>query len=488
MRYEDSCIFDSRYSNRYPGLVEEFQLNPYNVSPGDIEGRTVVDIGANVGIFSIMALSFGASEVICYEPNPSNHNELKNNLKAHPEFDNKWRIFCRAVTGTGQDIELVDGWPGSTVGRVGYTESGMTSVSINEVLAFLSAKRDAILKMDCEGSEYDIFNNVTDWDLFKSIFSFIHIEIHETVIGNPVATKEQHIELVKLLESKGYQIEDEFNVAWGAEYKFKLSSTPKRNKFKLAIMITAHESNNSNRQLLENILKTQIDSLGGAYYIIDYDPNLSIGAKRQRMLDSVDNAEYVVYLDDDDLVGFDYLAEIYNAMETSPDCIAIQSFKSHGSYYGDINFKPQRFTLTDGEHHISLPINHWCPRKTDIAKLTRWMDLSHREDLLWSAMQLNYIYEIAYINKPVHLYIKRDNSAADVLANKNLQRDPILWNMFLELGICEPNCNPSNDLVQNIIDDYRSNVDEGGWYTPEMVAKWRPIVDKESNQRNTIKG
>ncbi len=55
--------------------------------------------------------------------------------------------------------------------------------------------------------------------------------------------------------------------------------------------------------------------------IVDFDNReVSIGAKRQRMLETA-NGEYVVMIDSDDLVPDNYIQEVLKALRSKPDCI-----------------------------------------------------------------------------------------------------------------------------------------------------------------------
>jgi len=51
---------------------------------GSIEkGDVVIDVGANIGLYSKYAIDNGASKVICFEPDPDNGEMLKENVKMH---------------------------------------------------------------------------------------------------------------------------------------------------------------------------------------------------------------------------------------------------------------------------------------------------------------------------------------------------------------------------------------------------------------------
>jgi FkbM family methyltransferase len=62
-------------------LVSEFQRSQYVRPPLQLKlGDTVLDIGANIGLFALQALKVGARQVVCVEPAPGNLAALRWNL------------------------------------------------------------------------------------------------------------------------------------------------------------------------------------------------------------------------------------------------------------------------------------------------------------------------------------------------------------------------------------------------------------------------
>jgi glycosyltransferase involved in cell wall biosynthesis len=79
-----------------------------------------------------------------------------------------------------------------------------------------------------------------------------------------------------------------------------------------------------------------LDVLGRNYtlwqLIIDDRPRgtVSIGAKRQAMVEEC-TGDYIVHLDDDDIVPPDYIATILKALESNPDCVGhFELVEGHG--------------------------------------------------------------------------------------------------------------------------------------------------------------
>lgn len=81
---------------------DEYQLNRINLSKGD----TVVDIGANVGVFSWFVLSrFPGVYVHAIEPHPVNYDFLKKNLQP---WQNTVKTWNQAISNKNGHLELLE--------------------------------------------------------------------------------------------------------------------------------------------------------------------------------------------------------------------------------------------------------------------------------------------------------------------------------------------------------------------------------------------
>lgn len=148
--------------------------NPY--SSLSFRDKVIMDIGANVGDSAIFFALEGAKRIIAIEPNLIHYNLLVRNIKEN---------------GLLKKIELLNAGIGSTdkVITVKYSSEVNASSPLFEskdgeripIFSFETMERrypleDAILKIDCEGCEYDIIteDSVRFFERFQEIIMEYH--------------------------------------------------------------------------------------------------------------------------------------------------------------------------------------------------------------------------------------------------------------------------------------------------------------------------
>lgn len=154
---------------------------------------TVVDIGANVGFFSIAArLAFPNAKIFSYEPN----NHLKGYL-----YDNflelNIELQMNAVSRDSGRIELHNCGDSNQSRVVSNKEGSIEMCSLESVIKKTGGQID-LLKMDCEGSEWSILE---DSKLLQKINN-ITFEYHLWANG------EAHSYPLYLLRKNGFRIID----------------------------------------------------------------------------------------------------------------------------------------------------------------------------------------------------------------------------------------------------------------------------------------
>jgi len=148
----------------------------------------VIDIGANVGFFDFLLLSkLDQALIYSYEPLISNVEKLEKTILANPAIQKNIFINQLAVTGSAQDfLELYseDTEDNQVVASIFSDFNANNSKSIkvpcitlSDIIRDTGFKTIDLLKMDCEGSEYDIIYN-TRQELVQLIRKMV-VEVHD---------------------------------------------------------------------------------------------------------------------------------------------------------------------------------------------------------------------------------------------------------------------------------------------------------------------
>jgi FkbM family methyltransferase len=127
---------------------EVTRRDSYRLAP-DHGARTVVDVGAHIGITALLALRrYPRAHVYCLEPDPASARLLRANLASYTRA----RILQAALWGSDGRI----GWRPDRHGWSSRTrEEGddVTARSLRSLRSELGLARIDVLKLDCEGAE-----------------------------------------------------------------------------------------------------------------------------------------------------------------------------------------------------------------------------------------------------------------------------------------------------------------------------------------------
>jgi FkbM family methyltransferase len=129
-------------------------------------GAAVIDIGANAGYFTLFAAAkFPEAKIFSFEPIPVNYSQLERNRDLNRAKNIK--CFPKAVAGKSGEISLTfdfgDSFTTSATMLTHTSDQGesmkVPCVSLPEVMDENGINKCDLLKMDCEGAEYDILYN-----------------------------------------------------------------------------------------------------------------------------------------------------------------------------------------------------------------------------------------------------------------------------------------------------------------------------------------
>lgn len=171
-------------------IKEIFHENVYAVEQSDINEGTVIDIGANVGAFTIFASVLGAKRILSLEPDSFNYNILVDNIGRN-NLEGIEAIKL-GVLDKESEVDIINGQGASFVigsrelsenaqknlDEVEHFEETIKTISLNDVFEKYKVDECKVLKVDVEGSEYKIFQTVSE-DVMKKI-NYITMEFHQT--------------------------------------------------------------------------------------------------------------------------------------------------------------------------------------------------------------------------------------------------------------------------------------------------------------------
>jgi methyltransferase, FkbM family len=186
--YDKSCNCYVRNNVRFKQIhwliYQVFDCGEYE--PSNAEGRVVVDVGAFIGDSAIYFALKGAKRVIAIEPHPSAFAEMLDNIR----LNNMENVIIPINAGLASKpgkicVENVD--VSNTYNiyhRPGDCSNTVPAVTLSDLMdKFGIDPNDAVLKMDCEGCEYDIILN--DYEHVK-LFKELIFEYHSYAVNKPV--------------------------------------------------------------------------------------------------------------------------------------------------------------------------------------------------------------------------------------------------------------------------------------------------------------
>jgi FkbM family methyltransferase len=112
----------------------------FDVDSGDL----VVDIGASVGPFTYSILHKNPKHVYCFEPSIQEFRTLNKNLRGYPVT-----TINKGISNVNSIVESSELFGG---------ENEMEAITFKTFIENYSIDKIDFLKTDCEGGEYDIFN------------------------------------------------------------------------------------------------------------------------------------------------------------------------------------------------------------------------------------------------------------------------------------------------------------------------------------------
>ena len=209
-------------------LIELLIENQYPFKEILKPGYKIVDIGGQAGFFSILASEILGKEgkVYSFEPSKSNFKQLTRNMKLNKTSN--ITSYNKAVIGgseTKVNLFLSDQNVGahSLLNRKNSKKNKVESTNLRKFFIESKVKKIDLLKIDCEGGEYDILLK-TPRDIFRKI-DMIILEQHIT----PYTKKYPEKFIIDYLRSNGFSTKILRKIYYEKEGKFYIILAKKIN-------------------------------------------------------------------------------------------------------------------------------------------------------------------------------------------------------------------------------------------------------------------
>ncbi|MGC1188529.1 MAG: FkbM family methyltransferase [Candidatus Acidiferrales bacterium] len=168
--------------------------------------KTILDIGANVGFFSVAARSYFPNATIhAYEPNQRIIPALANQASVA-----NFQYFPEAVGSESGSVEILESGDSNQAQTKRSEQGSAKQASLKQAIARMGGFVD-LAKIDCEGAEWDLFQASDCW---KNI-SHLRMEYH-------LGTTHSFDEVAGNIDRLGFKIirhvpSDGFGLVWAAK-------------------------------------------------------------------------------------------------------------------------------------------------------------------------------------------------------------------------------------------------------------------------------
>jgi len=127
-----------------------------------VNEKTVLDIGANIGDTGIFYALNGAKKVIGIEPFPKNFDYAQKNIQIN-NLDNVITLLQAGCSSKKEIIKIDPDYQSNIESEVKSFKTGIDvpMITIQDIINKYEIPKSSVLKIDCEGCEYDIIENIS---------------------------------------------------------------------------------------------------------------------------------------------------------------------------------------------------------------------------------------------------------------------------------------------------------------------------------------
>lgn len=154
-----------------------------------VAGRVVLDIGASIGDSAMYFFARGARRVLAVEPWPKNYRLLERNVRLN-DADDVVTPVNAGLAGSCGTVRLKEGAEDSLENHLEDSPEGtpVALITLKDIVDRFQID-SAVLKLDCEGAEYEILSKTDD----KILRRFSHIQLEYHYGRSPLVAKLQDL-------------------------------------------------------------------------------------------------------------------------------------------------------------------------------------------------------------------------------------------------------------------------------------------------------
>lgn len=163
------------------------------------EGKTMVDIGANFGLFSSqVCVNNRKAKVLAVEPNYQIIPLLINNLRLN-KIESQVQVIQAAVSGSANLVALEqpseNNMGSTTVVNNNQALLSVPCITLENICTQFNVEKVDLVKIDIEGNEFDVFKD----------FDFQKIELRNIILEFNHLSKISLNDLLEFFRTKGFE-------------------------------------------------------------------------------------------------------------------------------------------------------------------------------------------------------------------------------------------------------------------------------------------
>jgi FkbM family methyltransferase len=175
----------------YPGddfiIAETWEWNVYIKDSWRMpKNSLIIDIGAHIGAFSIYcSTKYSPNSTYAYEPFPENYNLMKENIRINNIKNIK--TFQYAITNEeGTKSLFLDNKSNAGHSLIKRSRSSINirTMTLEQIFFLNNISHCDLLKLDCEGSEFEIIKHTSQNTLRK--VRYLSLEFHEKILDKNI--------------------------------------------------------------------------------------------------------------------------------------------------------------------------------------------------------------------------------------------------------------------------------------------------------------